>query len=175
MDWAPVGAKWWYGAMDVALFGPPPYSEWPYHMEVVGEAVVQGRVCSEISFMGYDYCAICNPCHVYEDSNRVYYFSSELNGFQLLYDMNKNPGEGWEAVFHIQGFEPPLRVIEFMVVDTMSVMVNGIRLKQQRVMVDGAEYEPPLLLLGGTITERIGGIGRSSPWITECVMSHIRG
>jgi len=165
-EWGPVGAKWWYGAVDVPLFGPPPYAEWPYHMEAIGESMIQDRVCSEISFLGNDYCAICDPCYIHEDSNRVYYFSPALNGFHLLYDMNGNPGESWEVVFHSNAFNPPLQTMEVMVVDTMSIVVNGIRLKQQRVTVDGFEYDHPMLF-GGTITESIGGDMSFFPMIRE--------
>lgn len=155
VDWAPVGAKWWYGA---TWAGWNAFGITYYNLDVVGEAEVQGRICKELSWNdhGQGLCLGCDyePVNyfVYSDSGRVYCFNYETDAFGLLYDMNKGIGESWEVDFPFNSEEPSPLIIT--VIDTMSIVVNGTRLRQQKTDVpDG--YLP--FLFGDTITEGIGG------------------
>jgi hypothetical protein len=149
VDWAPVGAKWWYGLTMFAIDFSS--TESYYSMEVVEEVEMQGRTCRRLSFghLGQD-CFTCSsmPLYVYSDSGRVYYFNHEEDEFLLLYDMNKGIGESWDVRF--TGLDGET-TITLTVIDTMSIVVNGIRLRQQQVNLDN------WYLLGDVITEGIGG------------------
>ncbi|MCF8258415.1 MAG: T9SS type A sorting domain-containing protein [Flavobacteriales bacterium] len=156
MDWAPVGAKWWYEA---SWAGWNAWGITYYNLDVVGEAEVQGIMCRELSWNdhGAELCLGCDLFEevnyfVYSDSGRVHCFNYETDAFGLLYDMNKGIGESWEVDFPFNSEEPGPLIIT--VIDTMSIVVNGTRLRQQKTDFPSA-YER--FYFGDTITEGIGG------------------
>ncbi|MCB9187473.1 MAG: T9SS type A sorting domain-containing protein [Flavobacteriales bacterium] len=150
VDWAPIGAKWWYG---YTIYSPasPDFIVSYYTMESVDTVVIQNKTCKQLEFEpdGQE-CYACGslPLYVYSDSGQVYFFNHDLNDFALLYDMNLEIGESW-GVHFTNWFEEDSIVLT--VTDTMSTIVNGIRLRQQVV---NFSYE---YLFGDTITEGLGG------------------
>ena len=86
--WAPLGAKQTYVVGYV--FSPSvDYREW----KVVGDTMINGQTCRVMQRFGnYVDDDISNLMITYEDSNRVYWWVGNL--FSLLYDFNKQVGQG---------------------------------------------------------------------------------
>ncbi len=171
VDWAPVGAKWWYEA---TWHGWNAYGITYYNLEALEEIEVQGRTCRELAYddHGQSLCLGCEPWgneeinyFVYSDSGRVYCFNHVTDSFGLLYDMNKGIGESWEVDFPFNSEEPSPLVIT--VIDTMSIVINGTRLRQQKT---SASIGSPLYYFGDTITEGIGG---NWSFLPQCSMHMI--
>lgn len=143
-QWAPVGAKWWYGEEDLPVFGPPPYAQYFYTTEVEGQTEIQGKLCSRITDSGCTFCDNTKPCYVYEDSNRVYYFNHQMQQFYLLYDFNLAPDEMYLIYFY--DFDS-LNYIQVYITDTFSITVNGYPLKAQTAdfTIDSYTYTQTLI------------------------------
>jgi hypothetical protein len=159
-QWAPVGAKWWYGEEELPAFGQPPYAEYFYNTEVVGQAQIQGKLCSQITASGCTFCDNTNPCYIYEDSNRVYYFSHQMQQFYLLYDFNLTPDEVYLLYFY--DFDS-LNYIQVYITDTFSVSVNGNQLKAQT-----ADFMLGTYTYSQTLMEVVGAAYNFFPTTTLC-------
>lgn len=154
IDWAPVGARWWYGKTQWSPVSPS-YIVGYYNMVSEEEVIIQGRTCKKLSWENEDqYCVTCDeqlrPYYIYSDSGRVYYYNHDLESFMLLYDMNRTIGESWYTVYPSSDFV--LDSMQMTVTDTMSIWVNGTRLRQQRVSYY-FQYE-----FGDIVTEGFGGL-----------------
>lgn len=160
VEWAPVGAKWWYEQTYVSPVGSS-YDIGYYNMEVIGDTIVLGRTCRELSWEeNGQYCYTCDhrPYYVYSDSGRVYYFNHDDEAFTLLYDMNKGIGESWEVNFFNEYMNDDV-TLTMTVIDTMSIWVNGVRLRQQKV-----DYHSQFSF-GDVITE---GLGSTEAFFPNC-------
>jgi hypothetical protein len=124
---------------------------------VTRDTVIQGHYCREVQAHGCTFCGTNQGiCFVYSDNNQVFYYIEEIQEFALLYDLNKNPTEGWEIPYYdtYSEFEG-MDTLSVVVEDTTSIYANGIRLKQQYVLIDGTSFSP-FFWGGNQITERIG-------------------
>lgn len=159
-QWAPAGAKWWYGEEDLPVFGPPPYAQYFYTTEVEAQTEIQGKLCSQITASGCTFCDNTNPCYVYEDSSRVYYFSHEMQQFYLLYDFNLAPDDFYFIYFY--DFDS-LNYIQVYITDTFSVTVNGHPLKAQT-----ADFTLNSYTYSQTLIEFVGAEYNFFPTTVSC-------
>lgn len=100
-NFAPVGAKWWYGFAWNGMDFPTMY----YYVESKADTVVYGKVCRKLeSRIIYEFSEekICN-FYIYENNDTVFYSIDSVLGekidtsFYILYDFNANPGDNWEV------------------------------------------------------------------------------
>ena len=87
-SFAPQGAEWYF---NVSSFMGSPISY--YHMEVLGDTIVQGHTCSIISpqYLGGN----GTNQYVYEEDRKVYWYNQTLQAFTTLYDFNAEVGDSW--------------------------------------------------------------------------------
>ena len=84
---APQGAEWYYNlpsfmGSDVSY----------YHMEVLGDTIIQEHRCSIVSrqFLGE-----ADNHYVYEDQRKVYWYNPTLDAFTTLCDFDAEVGDSW--------------------------------------------------------------------------------
>lgn len=151
-DFAPVGAKWHYGAG--AAFSPNTFYMW---VESVGDSVVHGRTCQKlISNYGLDCSFYSSPAFVYHEDSAVYFYEPHLDTFQTLYDFKLSPGESWKTVF-FAGFGMDSVVATVDSVDFEEI--NGRVLKQLYVtyeIVSGENWGGIHMQYNAVISERLG-------------------
>ncbi len=151
-DFAPVGAKWHYGAG--AAFSPNTFYMW---IESVGDSVVHGRTCQKlIGNYGLDCSFYSSPAFVYDEDSVVYFYEPHLDNFQTLYDFKLSPGESWQTVF-FAGFEMDSVVATVDSVDFEEI--NGRSLKQLYVTYEiqsGENWGGVYRWYNAVIRERLG-------------------
>ena len=81
-SFAPQGAEWYFNRSSF-MGSPIAY----YHMEVLGDTLIQGHRCSIITpqYLGGN----GNEQFVYEEGRKVYWYNQTLQAFTTLYDFNK--------------------------------------------------------------------------------------
>ncbi len=87
-SFAPQGAEWYF---NLSSFMGSPVSY--YHMEVLGDTIIQGHQCSIISPQYLGGNGINQ--YVYEDNGKVYWYNQTLQDFTTLYDFNAEEGDSW--------------------------------------------------------------------------------
>ncbi|MBK6901370.1 MAG: hypothetical protein IPH04_00765 [Saprospirales bacterium] len=115
LDFAPVGAKWYYSIYD--FDPPPPYGQFPHVVEVVGKELYQGKICSKLVNIGLE--TVPDPLYVYTQNDSVFFYSLLSEQFELLYDFGAEIGESWT----IGGLASTLTDY-----DSLTVLVDGISL-----------------------------------------------
>ena len=115
LDFAPVGAKWYYSIYD--FDPPPPYGQFPHVVEVVGKELYQGKICSKLVNIGLG--TVPDPLYVYTQNDSVFFYSLLSEQFELLYDFGAELGETWT----IGGLASTLTDY-----DSLTVLVDGISL-----------------------------------------------
>ncbi len=88
LDFAPVGAKWYYSeGHDV----PP--SIIPHIMECTSKELFQGKWCSKLvsSSVG----PLSNPAYIYTQNDTVFFYSETTARFEMLYDFSATVGDSW--------------------------------------------------------------------------------
>ena len=85
---APQGAEWYF---NISSFMGSPISY--YHMEVLGDTIIQDHQCSVISpqYLGGN----GTNQFVYEENRIVHWYNQTLGRFTTLYDFNAEVGESW--------------------------------------------------------------------------------
>ncbi|MCO6491901.1 MAG: T9SS type A sorting domain-containing protein [Phaeodactylibacter sp.] len=85
-EWAPVGARWYYGTI---LWWPSPGTGYTT-IEVIGETEINGIPVKVLE--GACGCAQ-SPMYTYEEQGRVYLYVEALQEFRLYYDFNLSAGD----------------------------------------------------------------------------------
>ncbi|RFC53112.1 T9SS type A sorting domain-containing protein [Brumimicrobium aurantiacum] len=88
-NWAPVGAEWYYSEIPVQQEGVT-FSK----IEVEKDTIVNGQQCSKI--IGNFQCPWSGPQFTYESNDTIYFYNSEVDTFQFLFDIGASPGDTWE-------------------------------------------------------------------------------
>lgn len=90
IDFAPVGANWYFDF----VFDNWPATSYnkPHLVEVVGEEIVQGKLCRKMTGVSV---SLPDPCFVFSQNDTVFYFSNESNAFEMLYDFTAKTGDSW--------------------------------------------------------------------------------
>ena len=149
---APQGAEWYFN-LPSFMGSPITY----YHMEVLGDTIIQGHQCSVISrqFLGGN----GNEQYVYEDNGKVYWYNQTLGRFTTLYDFDAEVGESWTCEIDSCTYE--VTVTELTYYEGWG---HNHQFRAQRVSYDGelGYYG------GGTIIEGIGEISGLFPYPYAC-------
>ena len=144
---APQGAEWYFDVWSV-LGSPTTY----YHMEVLGDTLIQGHQCSVITrqYLGGN----GNEQFVYEDNDVVYWYNQTMQDFTMLYDFNAEAGESWICDIDSCSFEVQVQSIE-------EVSWGGHTYRVQNVVpIVGDDYNgEPFFWGAGRIIEGIGAVG----------------
>lgn len=91
-EFAPIGAKWVFEAIDWA--GPSPLT-YAYTIECIGTKNIEGKEC-KILTKQINTCDLTgDTTYVYQDLNRVYLYRDGAKEFFLLYDFNRVEGESY--------------------------------------------------------------------------------
>lgn len=122
-------------------------------MTVGQDTIIQGQVCKEVLRPGSPYL----PRYVYEDSNRVFAFRN--GGFNKIYDLNLNPGEGLIIPTEGGGFFQ----YQIKVVDTIVIGNQPLRRQTARYWKNGMATNYLF-----EIIERIGMIGSPPAYPADC-------
>lgn len=153
-DFAPVGAKWYYGEG----FAFSPNISYLY-IESVGDTIVGGRNCRVlINDDGID-CSFHSMLYlVFEEDSSVYFYVPQLDTFQTLFDLKSLPGETWQTVFTTDVTSDLDTVV--VLVDSVDFQeINGQILKQLYVtyeIVSGENWGGSHMRYPAIITERLG-------------------
>ena len=150
---APQGAEWYF---NVSSFMGSPISY--YHMEVLGDTIIQGHQCSVISrqFLGGN----GDEQYVYEGNRKVYWYNQTLGRFTILYDFDAEVGESWTCEIDSCAYE--VTVTELTYYEGLG---HNHQYRAQRVSYDGELG----YFGGGTIIEGIGEISGLFPYPYACV------
>ena len=150
---APQGAEWYF---NVASFMGSPVSY--YHMEVLGDTLIQGHNCSIISpqYLGGNGM----NQFVYEENRKVYWYNQTLQAFTTLYDFNAEVGDSWICEIDSCAYEVTVTEIT-----SYSGWGHVQDYRAQRVTYSGElGYSG-----GGTIIDGIGEISGLFPYPYACI------
>ena len=84
-NWFPEGATWHYSAPEWSILVGDKI------LKVDGDTVILGIDCVIVRIDDRD------TVFMYEENNRVHYYLESKNRFGLLYDLNANAGDTWQA------------------------------------------------------------------------------
>ena len=144
---APQGAEWYF---DVTGYMSSPIDY--YHMEVLGDTLIQGHQCSVITrqYMGGN----GNEQFVYEDNGVVYWYNQTIQGFTTLYDFNAEEEESWICDIDSCSFEVRVESVGEVTWEGHTYRVQNV------VPIVGDDYNgEPFFWGGGQIIEGIGAVG----------------
>ena len=145
---APQGAEWYF---NVASFMGSPTTY--FHMEVLGDTIIQGHICSVISpqYLGGN----GDKQFVCEDNGVVYWYNQTIQNFTTLYDFNAEAGESWYCDIDSCSFECQVQSVE-------EVALEGRTYRVQTVipLIGDNNYSAEVFFFGGgRIIEGIGAVG----------------
>ncbi len=154
-SFAPVGATWTY---EQGTWGSPDTNLMV--LEVVGDTLVQGRTFSMLQVNEGWF-----GCHAFvrlicESSDSMFYFDPSSGQYHLLFRWNAIIGGSWSTPVEQSGF---LDTLDWTVIDTSHVMVDGLWLR--RLNVDVVPRQSLVYSYGGTVVERLGGFSAPFTWI----------
>lgn len=149
--WAPTGAQWTYkqghaGGPDTNLAV----------ITAIGDTVVQGRDCTKLE--ATDGFFICFPFYdiIHYDGDSLWIYDRHDDRFMLLMCMNALPGDSW--VTELQHSAGGTRdTITWTVLDTATIVVDGIALRSLDLAYDGLVLSP-YCWPHCTFIERIGNL-----------------
>ena len=147
---APQGAEWYFNlpsfmGSDISF----------YHMEVLGDTLIQGHQCSVISsqFLGG-----ADNHYVYEDNRKVYWYNPTIDAFTTLYDFDAEVGESWICEVDDCSYEIRVNSIE-------DILYNGHTYRVQNVApVDGEFF----YYREGHIIDGLGSMEGLFPYPSAC-------
>jgi len=155
--WSPPGATWHYSYFDFDIGY--------YRVEYIGDTLIKGQLCQHLQSTRYSYFPLPNggflpgavtnnSFFTYVSGDTVFYLGHD-NLFFQLYNFNARIGDIWTV--DVNGFphDPMCNVISRVrVVDTSSIVINGIRLRTIELQTMPGSYNG----IDGIIAERIGPI-----------------
>ena len=147
---APQGAEWYFNRSSF-MGSPIAY----YHMEVLGDTVIQGHNCSIITsqYLGGN----GSEQFVYEEGRKVYWYNQTLQAFTTLYDFDAEVGDSWICEIDACAYQ-------VTVTEITNFTWEDADFRVQRVTYDGelGYYG------GGTIIDGIGEISGLFPYPYAC-------
>ncbi len=151
-DWAPVGAKWWYGG--VVGTGGPSCDCGYTTFESVADTMIKGKNCRKLvtTSFGCNVGVTLDQSHfMYEDAGKVYHYSAALDRFYTLYDFTLQAGDtlfglvdtviGDRYFSNAYGHQPPAKII-YKIIDVDTIEIDGVKRKRQYVTCVNLPSEP---------------------------------
>lgn len=176
-NFAPIGAKWWYGFAWNGIDFPTMY----YYVESKADTVVYGKICRKLeSSIIYEFSEekICN-FYLYENNDTIYYSIDTVLGekidtsFHILYDFSADVGDSWEV--HSGDYNGivtneicPDDIGSFVVVDSIGTdLIEGLNL--ERISYHSELSDFGTWSFGGDAYRLFGGTSSLLP-ITGCIV-----
>jgi hypothetical protein len=148
--WAPSGAKWTY--MQGIWSGPDTNLA---VIENVGDTTINGLLYSRLSATTGSF--ICFPFYEFirYDGDSLWFLDDATSGPHLLWCMNALPGQSWQTTLTWGGI--PADTITWTAMDTATVVVDGVALRQVELSYSSAtQAMPPYCWSTCRVTERLG-------------------
>ena len=93
-DFAPIGAEWHY-TEGFFMSGDKNFLK----ITSVKDTVYQGKACRKLLKTRIIWCNMRTETeYVYSENNAVFFWQSDLTGFQKLIDFNAEAGDSWDSV-----------------------------------------------------------------------------
>ncbi|MEO8591613.1 MAG: hypothetical protein ABI432_19685 [Flavobacteriales bacterium] len=155
---APIGATWWYGGMDLVQSGQ--LFEWvptTNRISSLDTISIQGRVCSHLELTYGNAPCTYMAHYIAENNDSVSFYSDTDSAFHLLYVLNSIPGDSWTSTVPVTAEFSDTLI--WTVTDTSSVAVGGQILRVLLVDMDMGGW-----MQTGIITDRFGLHSFLFPW-----------
>lgn len=154
-NWGEYNSVWYYNQIN---FSTPPNLGY-IKVTTVGDTVINGdtvKIILEENLSKQD--TFSTEIYMKSDSNKVYYYESEINEFKLIYDFNASAGDTIEVYCRQASIDSTINIY----VDSVSsIDVNGNDLKVQ--YVSQIQSESDEYYMQGEIIENIGWTGFMFP------------
>ena len=125
-DFAPIGAKWYYTER-YAFSGDIDYLS----IESVKDTVIKGKTCHVLKNNGGLVCSYYSiEDYVYTEDSVVYFYVSQIDTFQVLYNYKAQKGDSWKVVFQANPSDY-LNSITVNVDSVSFINLNGTKLIKQ--------------------------------------------
>ncbi|MBK8443803.1 MAG: T9SS type A sorting domain-containing protein [Sphingobacteriales bacterium] len=128
-EFAPVGAKWWYGGGNLDILGYKIF-------ESVKDTLISNKACKKIEMIYYYYLLPLNTLHegdvysfyIHQNGEEIQWCSAPNWEFQTLIDFDAQVGTSWQIAEKnacYENYEP-----SFATVDSIgTVLINGVERK----------------------------------------------
>jgi len=149
--WAPIGATWTYTQGQVTS----PDTNLAV-ITITGDTLIQGRNCDKLEATSGYY--VCYPFYdfIHYDGDSLWIYDHHDDRFMLLMCMNAIPGDAWTT--ELQHSSGGVRdTITWTVLDTATIVVDGIPLRSLDLSFDGGILSP-YCWPHCTFIERIGNL-----------------
>lgn len=151
-QWAPLGATWSYEQGFVS----GPQTQWA-EISIVGDTMIEGRSCQILDNPIGEYQCFPFYPYIHYDGDSLWVYDQIAQQFSLLYCMNALPGDTWTTLItHSSGGN--MDTIVWSVLDTSTVIVDGMPLRQIEIEAIDANMLWPYCYPHCTVIERIGNL-----------------
>lgn len=167
MEWAPIGAKWWYNYTGAGI------NQNYVSLESVGDTTVLGKACRKLEIKEfvaegikpYYFEIIDFESHLivlHQQGDSIFYLRN--NQFELLYDFSMEPGDTIAVTVPQQSFRyhPQDTQIFVRVEGYTTKIIDGQELKVQQRQI--AWESGNGFLVGDTVVEKMGDLTFFLPW-----------
>lgn len=126
-EWAPIGAKWYY---DKTYASFPGVDSYIVYCDTV--VLINDIECKRINI---DLCAcnnhFCDKLYTFERNDSVFFYNSDIDSFQILYDFSAKSGDSWE-IYTID-YDKNIDTVILQIDSTSTVIINDTELVKQYV------------------------------------------
>jgi len=162
-SFAPIGATWYYSE-GFAFSGDIGYSK----IESIGDTIINSKSCKILKKSNIEGCSNRPQIEFFHenDSGEVFFYESDLNIFQKLYDFNAAVGDSWYIKLkYNDGLE--LKIVDSVkyYVESISYLnINGNNLKVFHIKVEPYQNYYEVYHSKSKIIENIGDVDYMFPW-----------
>jgi hypothetical protein len=155
-EWAPVGATWHY--TERFSFWSPKEIDY-IKIESVKDTLIEGITCKKLTKRHNIGCTDRPDVEfMYSQDDKVYFYDSGFNTFQILYDFGANTGDSW--IIRVKDYLDPDDTDSLVVtVDSTDFkVINGVELKRLFVTYLFLNETNPNYSYNATIIESVGDL-----------------
>lgn len=148
-NFAPIGATWYYTDIDGIDYDDTLYTAGYTRAESVGDAIIDGIACRQITFTGYlstGEIYDISDYYCYENEDKVYFHDG--TAFKLLYDFSGDNWYAWDIFYFGE--------------DSTEIIVDSVKYEDYdgtllKTLYVHDDFTTSFTWLGNKITERLGG------------------
>lgn len=153
LEWAPMGAKWWY-MYNVGLSG----NETTYTMEVVGDTIIQNVLCKIlrqelVEFHTGELVHVADD-FIYQSGDTIFYFSKDLEKFSPLYNFDAPLNDTFAVLEPRDPYSPDSSLLAWKIEQDTIVLENQVI----RRYTSSSDLRSSDWVLSGSIYEVIGNV-----------------
>lgn len=128
-EFAPIGAEWHY-TEGFFMSGDKNF----LHISSVKDTLFHGKTCRKLIKDRDIWCNMRPSTEfVYQEDSIVYFWQSDLTGFQPLIDYKANTGDSWIIAMNDMEFPADIDSVQIRVDSTSFITINNTQLKVQWV------------------------------------------